>query len=106
MAVRICRNRGFCCKLWNGTYEVWVAENSGGDTEEVRNEDGLRPHVPAADAVDLTLPDHRHRLVAGQCPPGSSDAGEAEPGPDQPFDPAVIRKRSVGATLSGAGILG
>jgi hypothetical protein len=56
--------------------------------------------------VDLTLPDHRHRLVAGQCPPGSSDAGEAEPGPDQPFDPAVIRKRSVGATLSGAGILG
>ena len=62
----------FCCKPWIGTYEVKAVGNSGGDPEEARNEDGLRPHGPAADAVDLALPDHRHRLVAGQCPPGRS----------------------------------
>ena len=39
---------------------------------------------------NLPLPDHRHRLVAGQRPRGGSRAPKAEPRPDQPFDPSVI----------------
>jgi hypothetical protein len=39
---------------------------------------------------NLPLSNHRHRLVTSQCPLGSSQAAEAEPRPDQPFDPPVI----------------
>jgi len=63
---------------------------SGGNLEELGHEDCLRPHVPPADVVSRPCSDHRHRLVASQCSLGGSQAAEAQPGPDQPFDPPVI----------------
>jgi len=63
---------------------------SGGDSKQRGNEGGLRRHVPTADVVNLPLPDHRHRLVASQCRPGSLHAAKPKPWPNQPFDAAVV----------------
>ena len=67
-----------------------MAAISGGDLEKFGNESGLRLNVPTADVVSLPLPDHRHCLVANQRQAGGSQAAEAQPGPDQAFDPPVV----------------
>ena len=64
--------------------------NSGGNREEAGTEISLCLHVLTADGVNPSLPDHRHRFVAGQCPSGGRHTTEAEPRPNQPFDPPVI----------------
>ena len=72
-------------------YGEWLMPAiSGGDLEDLGNEGSLRRHVPSAGIVCLPLPDHRHRLVAGQRPPGSGQAGKAKPRSHQSFDPLVI----------------
>ena len=48
------------------------AGDAGGDLEDIGNEGSLRLHVPCVDVASLSLPDHRHRLVASQGPPGRS----------------------------------
>ncbi len=63
---------------------------SGGHLEQLGDEGGLGPHVAPADAPNLPLPDHRHRLVAGQRSSRRVEAAEAEPGPDQAFQAPVI----------------
>ncbi len=81
---------GLCCKRQFETHEVSAAGNSGGNLKKAGDEGRLCPDVGTIDVVDLSLPDHRHRLVAGQRPSGSSQAAEAEPRPNQPFDPPVV----------------
>jgi len=73
-----------------GCAEWLVAAISGGSLEEIGNKGRLRPHIPYADVVSLPFPNHRHRLVASQCPPGSLQNAEAKSGSNQPFDPPVI----------------
>jgi len=79
-----------CCKWRGEAGECRKRVILGGDLEELGNEDCLRLHVPPADVVSLPFSDHRQRLVASQCSLGGSQAAEAQPGPDQPFDPPVI----------------
>ena len=58
---------------------------SGGDLEQLGDEAGLRPNVAPADVPDLPLPDHRHRLVAGQRSSRRVEAAEAKAWSDQAF---------------------
>jgi hypothetical protein len=37
------------------------------ELKEVCDVYGLRLHITTATVVNLTLPDHRHRLIASQC---------------------------------------
>ena len=60
-----------------------------GDLEQTSHEGAPRPHVVTIDIVTLPLPDHR-RPITSQCPSGRSQAAEAEPWTNQPFNPAVI----------------
>lgn len=63
---------------------------SRSDFEEAggRGRSGL--HIATTNLVNLSLPDHCHRLVAGQHLSRYPQAVEAEPRSDQPFDPAVV----------------
>jgi len=45
----------------------WAPLILDGDREQTSHEGALRPHVVTIDGVDLSLPDHRHRPIAGQC---------------------------------------
>ena len=64
--------------------------SSGGSLEEPGDEGRLRLHVATTDFVNLPFPDHRHRLVASQCPSSGFQVAEPKPRPDQPFDAAVV----------------
>ena len=68
----------------------WGAAPSGCSLEEIGNQGGLRLHVATTNPVNLPLPDHRHRLEAGQRPSRCAQAAEAEPRSYHPLDPAVI----------------
>ena len=63
---------------------------SGGELEQFSHEDWLGLHVATADLANLSLPHHRHRLVASQGPSGGSEAAKAEPRPGQAFDPSMV----------------
>jgi hypothetical protein len=63
---------------------------SGCNLEEVCHERGLGLHATTANVVNLSLPDHRHRLIASQCSSGRRQASETEPKPHQPLYSAMI----------------
>ena len=63
---------------------------SGGELEQFSHEDWLGLHVATADLSNLSLPYHRHRLVASQGSSGGSEAAKAEPRPGQAFDPPMV----------------
>jgi hypothetical protein len=54
------------------------------------NELRLGPDVAATDVPNLSLPDHRHRLVARHCSSGRPKAAKAQPLPRQLFYEAMI----------------
>jgi Transposase len=58
---------------------------SGGGIKQLSDEGGLGLHVASADLMSVTLPDHSHRLVAGQCTLRRVEFVEAEPLLDQAF---------------------
>src|SRR5215217_8171200 len=84
------RTRRLCCKNCRGLRMAAADDRSGGDLEQLGDEAGLRPHVASADAPNLPLPDHRHRLVARQRSSGRVETAEAEPRSDQAFQAPVI----------------
>ena len=63
---------------------------SGQHAEQASYKGCLDPHVPAADVVDLSLPDHRHGFVTRQSSPGGAQAAKAQARPHQALDPAVV----------------
>src|SRR4051812_21557065 len=84
---------GFCCNVWSqpgGICERGSASLSDGILEQCSDEHRLGLDVAAADVPNLSLPDHRHRLVASQRSSRRPEATKAEAWIDQPFHVAVV----------------
>jgi hypothetical protein len=67
-----------------------TGSRSDGDLEQLGDEGGLRSHVASIHFANLPLPDHRHRLVAGQGSSCGMETAEAEPWSDQKFHAPVV----------------
>jgi NAD(P)-dependent dehydrogenase (short-subunit alcohol dehydrogenase family) len=53
-----------CCEDCGRSRMAATGSRSGGGLEQPGDEVGLGPHVSSTDFPNLSLPDHRHRLVA------------------------------------------
>src|SRR4051812_14156547 len=67
-----------------------AAGKSDSDVEQLGDEGHLGPHVASANPPYLSLPYHRHHLVACQGSSRRPEAAEAKPRSDQPFHAPVV----------------
>ena len=79
---------------------LWRRVGSGDSLEQTGNEGGLRLDVAASDFPNLSLPHHRHRLVARQGSSCCPEAAEAKAWPCQAFNPPMVLFRYVVQVLA------
>jgi hypothetical protein len=73
----------FCCDVWRLAAVNCERESvhvSGGNFEQFGDEPRLGLDVATTDVLNLSLPDHCHRLVAGQRSSSRPEVAKASPG--------------------------
>jgi hypothetical protein len=66
-----------------------AGSRSGGDLEQMGDEDGPVPHASPTKFSNPRIPDYRHRLVGGKFSSGRMKTAKAEPWSDQALHTAV-----------------